>query len=464
MRDERRESRDKSQETSDKNPELGTPRRQDGSPTRIPDPSPEYPARCGRSHRISELEAGAKATLAGRLCHEAPCDRIRLRDETGDVEVRGVTASADSRTGDIVEIEGVWTPPVFQADRVRTLAPCLEGPARTSSETRGRHLRARARIVSGLRRALETQGYMEVETPSLVRCPGMEPHLTAFETACLAGEAQRRLYLPTSPEYAMKRLLAAGFERIFQICKAFRDEAWSSLHNPEFTIVEWYRAYADYTDIMDDVEALVDCVTREVLGEPLLRYRGCEVDVTPPWERLSVREAMARHAGIDSDPFEDRDAFIAEARQRGYSTVAVDDPQEVAFFKVFLDGVERNLGTDRPTILVDYPAAMAALAKRKPEAPSLAERFEVYIAGIELANAFTELNDPEEQRRRFEDEAAQRRAEEMPEYPVDEALMGAMRSGIPPAGGIALGVDRLVMLLTGAERIQDVIAFPFPEL
>ena len=411
---------------------------------------------------VAELVEGARATLAGRLCRGAHGDETRLKDETGDVEVRLVTASGEARVGDIVEVEGTWALPFFRADRVRVLAPGVEDSAGAPSE--GRHLRARARIVSCIRQALEARGYTEVETPLLVRCPGMEPHLTAFETACLAGEEPRRLYLPTSPEYAMKRLLASGFERIFQICKAFRDEAWGSLHNPEFTILEWYRAYADYTDIMADAEALVDRVTREVKGGPLISYRGHTVDVTPPWERLSVGEAMSRYTGIQSDPFENRVAFIGEARERGYATVGADDPGEVAFYKVFLDGVERNLGRDRPTFLVDYPASMAALAKRKSDAPSLAERFEIYIAGIELANAFTELNDPQEQRSRFEHEAAQRRAEGLPEYPVDEALLGAMQSGIPPAGGIALGVDRLVMLLTGAERIQDVIAFPFPEL
>ena len=429
-----------------------------------PDPSPDYPARCGRSHRVSELLEGAKATLAGRLAKGAHHGGLQLRDETGDVAVGLEMASAEIRVGDIVEVEGAWEPPVFKVVSVLLLAPGLEDSSRTPVKTKGRNLRARAQIVSCLRRAMEDRGYIEVETPLLVRCPGMEPHLRAFETACLTGQARRPLYLPTSPEYAMKRLLSADFERIFQICKAFRDEAWGSMHNPEFTILEWYRAYADYTDIMEDAEALVDRVTREVGGGSLISYRGHTVDVTPPWERLSVREAMARHAGVEADPFADRDAFVAEARRQGYSTVGADDPDEVAFHKVFLDGVERHLGRDRPTILVDYPASMAALAKRKSNAPYLAERFEIYIAGLELANAFTELNDPVEQRRRYEHEAAERRAHGLPEYPVDEDLLGAMQSGIPPAGGIALGVDRLVMLLTGAERIQDVIAFPFPEL
>jgi lysyl-tRNA synthetase class 2 len=366
--------------------------------------------------------------------------------------------------GDIVEVVGIWMPPDFAADRVRVLAPCQGDSVVPPSEARTRNLRTRSRILSALRKGMEARGYAEVETPLLVRCPGMEPHLTAFETDYLADGERRRLYLPTSPEYAMKRLLACGFERIYQICKAFRDEVWGPQHNPEFTILEWYRAYADYTDIMGDAEALVHGVTRAVLGTTYIGCRGCEVDVTPPWERLSVREAMSRHAGIEGDPFSDRQAFVAEARQRGYSTVGEGDPAEVAFHKVFLDGVERHLGRERPTILLDYPAPMAALAKRKPEAPDLAERFEIYIAGVELANAFTELNDPEEQRGRFEAEAAQRRTDGSREYPVDEVFLSSMASGIPPSGGIALGVDRLVMLLTGAERVQDVIAFPFPEL
>jgi len=411
---------------------------------------------------VAELTAGRRAVLAGRLVTPSAAEAA-LADETGCVAV-GFSAScaARGRVGDIVEVEGVWAPPVFRADALRALAPAV-GPFPTRSPARVReNLRTRARALSGIRAFFDAAGFLEVETPLLVRCPGMEPHLTAFETRY--GAEDLRLFLPTSPEYAMKRLLSAGFERIYQVCKAFRREDAGAMHNPEFTILEWYRAYADYHAIMADAEALVARLAREMTGGTCLTYRGRTVDLTPPWERVSVREAMVRYAGVAPDPFEDLPAFVRAARAQGHASVRDDDTAEVAFFRVFLDAVEGRLGRERPTFLVDYPVSMGALAKRKPGCAGLAERFEIYIAGMELANAFTELNDPAEQRARLEAEAGQRRAEGSPVYPVDEAFLGALAAGMPPSGGIALGVDRLVMLLTGAETIRDVIAFPFPEL
>ena len=179
----------------------------------------------------------------------------------------------------------------------------------------------------------------------------------------------------------MKRLLAGGFERIYQICKVFRHEPVGRMHTPEFTMIEWYRAYADYTDIMVDTEYLIAELATDLYGEPVVRTDQCAVDLTPPWERLSVREAMLRYAGITADPYSETAAFI---RQAGHETVDEDDPPEIAFFKVFLDRVEPHLGVQKPAILYDYPAPMAALAKRKSSAPDLAERFEVYIAGVEF--------------------------------------------------------------------------------
>ena len=254
----------------------------------------------------------------------------------------------------------------------------------------------------------------------------------------------------------MKRLLAGGFERIYQICKVFRDEPVGRMHAPEFTMIEWYRAFADYADIMVDTEYLIAGLATDLHGEPVVRMGQCAVDLTPPWERISVREAMLRYAGVTADPYLETADFI---RQAGHSTVDEDDPPDVAFFKVFLDQVEPHLGVQKPAILYDYPAPMAALAKRKSSAPDLAERFEVYIAGVELCNAFTELNDPDEQRQRLEEEAAQRVREGNPAYPIDERFLAALEYGMPPSGGIALGVDRLVMLLTGASSIGEVMAF-----
>lgn len=413
-------------------------------------PSPHYPARCRRTHRICELQSGVFAVVAGRLA-----SRDALSDETGTVCLC-FDAAHEARAGDIVEVEGRLNGDVFSATGLRVLVPS-RSTAGSLTQSVQTNLRKRARIIAGIRHFFDEKGFVEVDTPLMVPQPGMEPHLEAFQTTY----EMRRFYLHTSPEYAMKRLLAAGFERIYQVCKVFRHEPVGRMHTPEFTMLEWYRAYADYTDIMVDTEYLIAELATDLYGEPVVRTDQYAVDLTPPWERLSVREAMLRYAGITADPYSETTAFI---RQAGHSTVERDDSPDVAFFKVFLDRVEPHLGVQKPTILCDYPAPMAALAKRKSSAPDLAERFEVYIAGVELCNAFTELNDPDEQRQRLEEEAAQRVSEGNPAYPVDECFLSALEYGMPPSGGIALGVDRLVMLLTGASSIGEVMAFPMSDL
>ncbi|MDA0711125.1 MAG: EF-P lysine aminoacylase EpmA [bacterium] len=330
----------------------------------------------------------------------------------------------------------------------------------SSSDNKQAHLRLRARVIRKMRSFFDEQGFLEVETPLVVRSPGMEPHITALETSI----ESKTHFLHTSPEYAMKRLLCAGHDKIYQICKTFRDEPVGKMHNPEFTMLEWYRGHGDYTDIMRDVEGLIFSIADDLFGNPCLRFGNQTIDLTPPWPRLSLGEALRQHAGMDADPFTQTGQFIRQARASGYSNVLPGDSADTAFFKVFLDAVEKHLGAAKPTILLDYPARMAALAVRKKDAPHLAERFELYIAGLELANAFTELTDPIEQRKRFEEEQTQRQAEGLPVYPIDETFLNALQSGMPPSGGIALGVDRLVMLFAGASCIQDVIAFPYPNL
>ena len=215
---------------------------------------------------------------------------------------------------------------------------------------------------------------------------------------------------------------------------------------------------------MADAEKLIYGLGQEITGSSYLHFRDRKVDLTPPWERMTVREAMVYYSGIQVDPDEDLNAFILEAQEKGHTSVHIDDPYEMAFFKVFLEAVEDKLGRTKPTLLVDYPASMAALSKRKLKQPNLAERFEIYIAGMELANAFTELNDPIEQRSRLESEAILRHAEGNSVYPLDEQFLNSLESGLPPSGGIALGLDRLIMLFTNTRKIKEVIAFPFPEL
>ena len=420
--------------------------------------SAEYPAGCARTHRIAELSPGDEAVLAGRIVAGGGEDGPRLVDESGEVGLACGRTTVDLHIADVVELRGIWRPPVFQVQRHRVLAPALRVPEAGPAPG---ILRTRARVLSFIRRFFENAGFLEVETPLLVPSPGMEPHLDAFETLYSENGHARRYFLPTSPEYAMKRLLSSGYERIFQICKSFRQDAPGPMHSPEFTLLEWYRGYADYTTIMGDTENLIHGLVREVTGSSSVMYRGRAVDFTPPWQRLSVREAFARYAGVRADPAGDPDGFIHEARKQGHGSVSPGDPFEVAFFKVFLDAVEKHLGAGRPTFLVDYPAEMAALSRLKQNAPGIAERFELYVSGVELGNAFTELNDPAEQRARLEDEAAQRQHNGRPVYPIDERFLGALEAGMPPAGGIALGIDRLLMLLTDARHIRDVVAIPF---
>jgi lysyl-tRNA synthetase class 2 len=416
-------------------------------------PNPDYPARTDRTCRISAVRSKASCILAGRVIQ---ADRaFYLSDETGTLRLQ---SDKDLVAGSIVEVTGKWQGNVFICNAVRTLTP--SGSKSTTPASRRRIHELRANVLREIRSYFDRHDFIEVETPLLVRSPGLEPHLRAFETETEAGQ---KLYLPTSPEYAMKRLLSEGLERIYQICKSFRDEAPARFHNPEFTMLEWYRAYSDYTEIASDTESLITHVVRKTTGSAKLTFRDRDVDLST-WERLTVREAFDRHADIDADPCGDPARFLSAAKSSRITAVDDRDDFDTAYFKIFLDQIEPNLGTPHPTILTDYPASMAALAKRPASDPEIAERFEVYIAGIELANAFTELNDPVEQRQRLEQESTERVALGAREYEIDGKFFSALESGIPPAGGIALGVDRLIMLISDADSIAEVLAFPFPDL
>ena len=313
--------------------------------------------------------------------------------------------------------------------------------------------RARQVLLRTIRARLEVVGYQEVETPLLVPAPGMEPHIRAFEVPIVPetdlGRA-RTLYLHTSPEYAMKRLLSDGSGPIFQICKVFRNGEVSPTHNPEFTMLELYRPHADYRAIMDDLESVLAAAADALSRANPFRRR--------PYERVTVREALRRETGIDLREAHDAPTLADAAHRVGVRTEPGDGFDDV-FFRLFLERVEPRLGRDRPTFLIDYPASMAALARLSPQDPSVAERFELYAQGLELANGFSELTDPLEQRRRLEEERELRRARGRPAYPLDETFLEAV-GRMPPSGGVALGLDRVLMLLLGAERIEDVLLFP----
>lgn len=326
------------------------------------------------------------------------------------------------------------------------------------------NLLARAAIVAAIRGFFAARGFVEVETPALQASPGLEPHLTAFETALrepLRDGPAAPVFLHSSPEFAMKKLLAAGEEKIFQIARCYRNEERSPTHHPEFTMLEWYRVGATYRDLWADCEALL-AAAAEAAGVERLTWAGKTADPGAEWTRISVCDAFARHAGIDlaatMDDFADPAPLAARAREIGVRT-GEDDRWEDVFFRIFLARVEPALGVGAPAVLYDYPAAMAALARLGPDR-RFAERFEVFACGLELANGYGELTDPAEQRARFTADRALRRSLRGSAYPVDEDFLAALEAGMPDCAGIALGVDRLAMLAVGAARIEDVLWAP----
>ncbi|MGO4405894.1 EF-P lysine aminoacylase EpmA [Bosea sp. RAF48] len=328
-------------------------------------------------------------------------------------------------------------------------------------------LLARGRIKTALRRWFEARDFIEVEAAILQRSPGNETHLHGFGTTLIDNAAQSHpYYLHTSPEFAAKKLLAAGETRIFDFARVFRNRERTALHHPEFTMLEWYRAGEDYAVLMQDCAALMAEAARAA-GATLLRWRDSEADPLAEPERLTLHGAFARHAGIDllatvsPNGATDRAALAAQALAAGIR-LADDDSWSDIFSRVLSERVEPHLGRGRATILCEYPISEAALARPKPGDPRVAERFEFYACGVELANAFGELTDPAEQRRRFEADMDEKERIYGERYPIDADFLEALAL-MPAASGIALGFDRLVMLCTAARRIEDVLWTPVAE-
>lgn len=290
------------------------------------------------------------------------------------------------------------------------------------------NLHRRAQVLAAVRRFFADRGYLEVETPLRIPAPAPEAHIDPQP----AGD----WYLQTSPELCMKRMVAAGFPKIYQICKCFRRGERGSRHLPEMTMLEWYTAGRDYRHMMAQCETLIPFVAHALNIGPVLTYQYQTIDLTPPWPRLSVEEAFARYGPCD----------MATALDRG------------RFDEIMGLTIEPLLGRQQPVILYDYPVSLGALARLKPDRPRLAERFELYIGGLELCNAFSELTDPVEQRRRFLAETEQRRRAGRPTSPLPESFLGDLER-MPAAAGNALGIDRLVMLLTDSDRIDQVVTF-----
>lgn len=313
------------------------------------------------------------------------------------------------------------------------------------------YLEARAQIFSRAREFFSTRGYLEVETPALQVSPCMEAHLQAFKTQWQG----REFYLHTSPEFAMKKLLVAGLPKIFQFAKVFRDEVKSRWHSPEFCMLEWYQVGMDYKDMMDETLDLIRHASSNVMTA-----NGVTCDPAAPAQKITVVDALREYADVNILPHLNDVAHIkAEARRIGVH-VSDSDDWDNALLKILMDRVEPEMGKGAPSVLYDYPVSMAALARPKPEDPRFAERFEIYVCGIELANAFGELTDPNIQRDRFLHDVALRKATYGQDYPVDHDFLAALEHGLPAASGNALGMDRLVMLATGAANIDLVQAQP----
>ena len=325
-------------------------------------------------------------------------------------------------------------------------------------------LLARNRIEAAIRGFLAAEDFVLVDPPGLQRSPGNETHLHAFATT-MTGEdgGTETRYLHTSPEFSMKKLLAAGERRIASLGHVWRNRERSGRHHPEFTMLEWYRAGEPYTAVMDDCVRMIRLAS-ETIGASLLRHRGREADPFAAAERISVAEAFVRHAGIDllatMDAYGNTDAGALAAQMRATGLVVPEDIQWSYLFTLILtERIEPQLGLGRITILDRYPASEAALARRTADDPRVAERFEVYACGVELANGFGELTDAAEQRRRFTLEMDEKQRLYGERYPLDEDFLAALAI-MPDASGIALGFDRLVMLATGASRIDQVVWVP----
>jgi lysyl-tRNA synthetase class 2 len=397
--------------------------------------------------------------------------RIQLQARVDELGADGMELLLSFDLGDLIGVDGI----AFSSRRgeltlrvtsFALLAKSLRPPPEkhhglSDVETRFRHREldliaspesrelfiTRARVISAVRRFLDERGFVEVETPVLQPLYGgaaARPFTTHHNAL------DREFYLRIATELYLKRLIVGGLERVYEIGKDFRNEGVDTTHNPEFTMLEWYEAYADYNDIAARCEQLVAYVASEA------GYEG-EISFAAPWRRETLAGSIADRTGIDVLAHRDRDALGAEMRARGYD-VPPDDTWPQLVDELLSKHVEPTL--IQPTFLLDYPVELSPLAKRHRSVPGLVERFEAFAGGMELANAFTELNDPDDQRRRFEEQKRLAAAGDEEAQPYDEAFVQALELGMPPTGGIGIGIDRLVMLLTGKRSIREVVLFP----
>jgi lysyl-tRNA synthetase class 2 len=313
---------------------------------------------------------------------------------------------------------------------------------------------ARSRIITAIRQYLNEHDFVEVETPVLQPSAGgalAKPFITHHNAL------DQDFYLRIALELHLKRLLVGGFDKVYEIGRVFRNEGLSVKHNPEYTLLESYEAYADYHDVMNMVEDMISTICRQILGTLEVKFGDYTINFTPPWRRLDMHESVLQYSGIDFNRYPDADSLRSKMQDIG---LEVDPKKNWAKLvdELFATFVEPNL--IQPTFTIDYPAALSPLAKTKPNNPNVVERFEAFAGGIEIANAFTELNNPIEQRERFVQQISQREGYDGEEWNVDEDFLQALEYGMPPAGGLGIGIDRLVMVLTNQQSIREVILFP----
>jgi lysyl-tRNA synthetase class 2 len=397
--------------------------------------------------------------------------RIQLQARVDELGAEGMDQLLNLDLGDLIGVDGAAFSSrrgelTLRVQSFALLAKSLRPPPEkhhglTDVETRFRHREldliansesrelfiTRARVISAIRRFLDAEGFIEVETPILQPLYGgaLARPFTTHHNAL-----DRDLYLRIATELYLKRLIVGGLERVYEIGKDFRNEGVDTTHNPEFTMIEWYEAYADYLDVADRCERLVSFVASEI------GYAG-EIDLSPPWRRETLAGSIKERTGVDILAARERDALASEMQAR-----SLDAPPDDSWPQLVDELVSKHVEPTliEPTFLIDYPVELSPFAKRHRTEPGLVERFEAYIGGLEFANAFTELNDPDEQRRRFEDQRALAGAGDAEAQPYDEAFLQALEHGMPPTGGIGIGIDRLVMVLTGRRSIREVVLFP----
>ncbi len=453
------------------------------------------------AHRIKDILAAAddrpaedlpegRFSVAGRIMALRKFGKaafLHLQDESGRIQIyvkrdvvgpEAYSLFKKLDIGDIVGFEG----PLFrtktgeltiQADRFRLLTKSLRPlPEKfhglTDVETRYRQryvdlivnpevretFRKRVRIIRLVREFLANRDFLEVETPMMHPVAG---GATARPFKTHHNALDMDLYLRIAPELYLKRLLVGGFERVFEINRNFRNEGLSTRHNPEFTMLEFYQAYATYEDLMDLTEEMISWIAAEVCGSMVISYQGATVDLTPPWRRLTMDQALVEIGGVEPTVVADPDAVLAEARKRGIELPPTAGPGK-AKTELFELLVEERLVD--PTFITAYPTEVSPLARRNADNPEITDRFELFITGREMANAFSELNDPLDQRQRFEKQIAERGDDEEIFPEMDRDFVRALEYGMPPAAGEGIGIDRLVMLLTDSPSIRDVILFP----